>query len=220
MSDDIAPKSPLDGLTWYLDELIENDCIEPRFAVRLRDRIEQVRAALAAAQGENERLRLRLMSAAGDDLCRLTQEEIKAMSSGAVKIPPKEEFLASCERFHAQVAKESGVLEGCLTLAQLVAENERLREQIEKAQGIVRDIDQLELAAWREATGCSTPDEAARLRERIGVLEEGIKEAAEAPGMLWLEQQCKLSVLLSRPEATIGGGGLAVEPKETEGGDV
>ena len=39
---------------------------------------------------EIERLRARLLMAAGDDLCRLTQEEIKAMSAGTVKIPPEE----------------------------------------------------------------------------------------------------------------------------------
>lgn len=76
---------------------------------------------------ENERLRQKVLSAAGDDLCRLTQEEIKAMSLGLVKIPPKEEFIASCERFHAQVAKETGVLQGGKTIAQLEAENEQLR---------------------------------------------------------------------------------------------
>jgi hypothetical protein len=79
-----------------------------------------------ALQAENARLRARLLTAAGDDLCRLSQEEIKAMSAGAVQIPPKEEFLASCERFHAQVAGEAGVNHNCLTLAQLIAENERL----------------------------------------------------------------------------------------------
>ena len=86
--------------------------------------------SLAERDAEIERLRTRLLSAAGDDLCRLTQDEIKAMSAGAVKIPPKEEFLASCERFHAQVAGEAGVLGNCLTLAQLVAENERLKARI------------------------------------------------------------------------------------------
>ena len=78
---------------------------------------------------EVERLQARLLTAAGDDLCRLTQEEIKAMSAGTVKIPPKEEFLASCERFHAQVSGESGVMSNCLTLAQLVAECERLQAE-------------------------------------------------------------------------------------------
>lgn len=77
-----------------------------------------------------ERLRARLLTAAGDDLCRLTQEEIKDMSLGAVQIPPKEEFLASCERFHAQVAGEAGVMGNCLTLAQLVAENEKLEKRL------------------------------------------------------------------------------------------
>jgi hypothetical protein len=78
---------------------------------------------------ENERLRLRLLSAAGDDLCRLSQEEIKTYTSGKVQIPPKEEFLPSCERFHAQIASEAGVLEGCLTLAQLIAENAKLEAE-------------------------------------------------------------------------------------------
>lgn len=86
---------------------------------------------------ECERLRLRLLTAAGDDLCRLSQDEIKAMTAGAVQIPPKDEFLASCERFHAQVAKEAGVLEGCLTMAQLVAENEKLRAELAERDRII-----------------------------------------------------------------------------------
>lgn len=85
---------------------------------------------LASAKEERDEARLRLLSAAGDDLCRLTQEEIKAYSGGVVKIPPKGEFLASCERFHAQIAGAAGVLDKCLTLAQLIAENESLREQL------------------------------------------------------------------------------------------
>lgn len=79
---------------------------------------------------EIEELRRRLLTAAGDDLCRFSQEEIKLMTSGAVPIPPREEFLASCERFHAQIANESGVNSDCLTLAQLIAENERLNELV------------------------------------------------------------------------------------------
>ena len=78
-----------------------------------------------AAQAKIKELEARLLTAAGDDLCRLSQEEIKAMGSGEVKIPPKEEFLASCERFHEQVASESGVMTNCLTLAQLIAENQQ-----------------------------------------------------------------------------------------------
>lgn len=74
--------------------------------------------------------RRRLLTAAGDDLCRLTPDEIKAMTAGTVQIPPEAEFLASCKRFHAQVAGEVGVMGDCLTLAQLVAENERLRAEL------------------------------------------------------------------------------------------
>lgn len=89
---------------------------------------DEARAELTA---ERDRMRERLLTAAGDDLCRLTQEEIKAYTSGKVPIPPKSEFLASCERFHAQVAGEAGVNNNCLTLAQLVAEVERLLEEKE-----------------------------------------------------------------------------------------
>jgi hypothetical protein len=80
---------------------------------------------------ENARLRQRLLTAAGDDLCRLSQEEIKAMSLGTVQIPPKEEFLSSCERFHAQMVGEVGAMTNCLTTAQLIAENEKQRQEAE-----------------------------------------------------------------------------------------
>src|SRR6188768_4225416 len=49
-----------------------------------KDRLGQRNRELRA---ENERLRMRLLSAAGDDLCRLTQEEIKKYTSGEVQIP-------------------------------------------------------------------------------------------------------------------------------------
>lgn len=82
-----------------------------------------------AAEAEAERLKARLLTAAGDDLCRLTSEEIKQYTSGEVQIPPKEEFIPSCRQFWKQTADRTGVLKNCLTLAQLVAENERLTQQ-------------------------------------------------------------------------------------------
>ncbi len=103
----------------------------------VRERIEQLSeqaAELVKVRGERDEARARLLTAAGDDLCRLSQEEIKAMSAGVVPIPPKDEFLASCERFHAQVAGESGVNTNCLTLAQLIAESEKLRQRAEAAE--------------------------------------------------------------------------------------
>lgn len=99
---------------------------------------------LAAVTAERDGLKTRLLSAAGDDLCRLTQDEIKAMTSGAVQIPPKEEFLASCERFHAQVAGEAGVLGSCLTLAQLIAENERLTVERDELRAELSALDDRE----------------------------------------------------------------------------
>lgn len=90
----------------------------------LRERYEQLEA-------ENERLRARLLTAAGDDLCRLSQEEIKSYTNGAVPIPPRCEFIASCERFHAQIAGTAGVNQDCLTSAQMAAEITRLEALLE-----------------------------------------------------------------------------------------
>lgn len=92
---------------------------------------------------ERDEARARLLTAAGDDLCRLSQEEIKAMSAGAVKIPPKDEFLASCERFHAQVTNEAGVNHNCLTLAQLIAENERQRLELAHIKELAKVLELL-----------------------------------------------------------------------------
>jgi regulator of replication initiation timing len=95
---------------------------------------EAIDAATAELKAENERLRQRLLTAAGDDLCRLSQAEIAAFSLGVVKIPPEEEFLASCKRFHEQMMNEVGVMSDCLTLAQLIAENEKLRTECNEAR--------------------------------------------------------------------------------------
>lgn len=90
------------------------------------DLFNRIKATFDALTAENADLRLRLLSAAGDDLCRLSQDEIKRYTSGEVQIPPREEFIPSCERFWEQTAAKAGVLTGCLTLAQLVAENAKL----------------------------------------------------------------------------------------------
>lgn len=103
-----------------------------------RREAKALRADVDRLTAERDEARARLLTAAGDDLCRLTQEEIKAMSAGTVKIPPKEEFLASCERFHAQVANESGIMSNCLTLAQLVAESEQQRATVSRLEAALR----------------------------------------------------------------------------------
>lgn len=106
------------------------------------DRIKELEQLLtsdaiikAELEAEVARLKIRLLSAAGDDLCRLSQEEIKAYTSGQVQIPPKSEFLPSCERFHDQISSTAGVLTNCLTLAQLIAENQQLKNEIEQLKG-------------------------------------------------------------------------------------
>jgi hypothetical protein len=106
--------------------------------------IERQNARLAALEASHAALQARLLTAAGDDLCRLSQEEIKAMGVGAVPIPPKEEFLASCERFHSQVAGEAGVNQNCLTLAQLIAENAALQAKLDAVAGLVDESKKLQ----------------------------------------------------------------------------
>lgn len=95
---------------------------------------------LSKLREENKNLRLRLLSAAGDDLCRLTQEEIKKYTSGEVQIPPWEEFGPSCKRFHEQIAAGPGVLHNCLTLAQLIAENETLNSEVLTLKERINDL--------------------------------------------------------------------------------
>jgi hypothetical protein len=158
---------------------------------------------LTALQAENDRLRTRLLTAAGDDLCRLSQEEIKAMSLGEVKIPPKEEFLASCERFHAQVAKESGVMTNCLTLAQLVAENERLKGEMSdlRQENTQLDVDLTMARACKpdEFTHVVTAEKMAwsRVREldsklaaEVSARESAEAKVAELRALLELAQRC------------------------------
>jgi hypothetical protein len=112
----------------------------PRKRDGLLSALEDVTKERDDLKEEVTRLQQRLLMAAGDDLCRLTQEEIKAMTAGEVQIPPIEEFIPSCRAFHAQVAGTAGVLPNCLTMAQLIAENEQLRIE---AQSLQNQVDAL-----------------------------------------------------------------------------
>src|SRR6202040_4202117 len=70
------------------------------------------------ARKEINELRASILNRRGDDLCWIQDVS---------KIPPKEEFLESCRRYHAQVAESHGVLEGCKTIAQLEADVTELK---------------------------------------------------------------------------------------------
>lgn len=126
-------------------------CTDCRYRERIHELESQVITLQSQLDGpvhvalreENERLKLRILTAAGDDLCRLTQGEINEMSLGKVKISPKEEFIASCERFHEQMAGELGVLPNCLTLAQMVAENEKLTAENAELRNTIRQWERL-----------------------------------------------------------------------------
>lgn len=69
---------------------------------------------------EVERLRKAVLNQSGDNLGRLTPDDLR-------KIPPKAEFLQSCDHFHTQIASGAGELVGCQTIAQLERDNLALR---------------------------------------------------------------------------------------------
>jgi len=86
---------------------------------------EQIKAAMLARalRAENASLRNQL----GDNLCRFDMDA----ATREAKALPESEFLESCRRFRNQVAAERGeVGPECMTIAQLEAEVERLREEI------------------------------------------------------------------------------------------
>ena len=83
---------------------------------------------LETLREQNEVLRKAVRNQAGDNLCWLTGQE--------PQIPPVDEFLESCRRYHQQISESRGVLNGCMTIAQLESELERLREfEIEHRRG-------------------------------------------------------------------------------------
>lgn len=181
---------------------------------------ESLRAALAAAQAENQRFRRVFGLKEGDVIIEYAIDSLLVDGAGG----SRRRIWPSTER------------------------EERLDS---------------ECAAWRQATGCSTHDEAARLRpnpcakifdhkwldpvcveggcqslflkharERIGVLEAALRDVLQRiensykgsigsientyMPQIGVEEVAQWRAALSRPEATIGGGGLVVEPKETE----
>lgn len=73
---------------------------------------------------ENARLRAAVINQCGDNLCWLEEGKLG-------QIPPKEEFLASCARYHEQISGDRGVVQGCMTIAQLEAELEKYRQRME-----------------------------------------------------------------------------------------
>lgn len=76
--------------------------------------------SLRAARLENERLRAANRNIRGDNQCWLEE-------GGISKVPPAPEFLESCRRYHAQVARVAGELgPGHMTIAQLEARVEEL----------------------------------------------------------------------------------------------
>ena len=107
----------------FLDNRTKNltDCIGVIWdSYKEFERVRPQYQHLAEKEAEISRLRKSVMNQAGDNLCHLTNPETDP-------IPPKAEFLQSCERFWEQRASKTGELKGCMTIAQLerqLAENE------------------------------------------------------------------------------------------------
>lgn len=59
-------------------------------------------------------LRAAIRNQVADDYCWLDDSELG-------KMIPREEFLESCSRYHAQITGERGTTNGCMTISQLEA---------------------------------------------------------------------------------------------------
>lgn len=95
------------------------------FAARLE------RHAVDVEQMEQKVIRLQqaVANQCGDNLCWVTDP-----CAAAVKALPEAEFLESCRRYRLQVVSEHGEATGLPTIAQLEAENARLRSELEEAR--------------------------------------------------------------------------------------
>lgn len=101
-------------------------------------------AAMEWALLEIERLRKSVLNQSADNLCWVEDPE-------QVKMIPRDQFLESCARYHTQMSAERGVIPGCMTIAQLEAEVERLRGELEESRKVsvafmAKDLDSSSVA--------------------------------------------------------------------------
>lgn len=82
------------------------------------------------ALAEIERLNGIIVNILGDNLCWLDGLEFPEQA----KALPRQQFMESCSRFHAQITAERGTAAGGRTIAQLEAENADLRRDREEAE--------------------------------------------------------------------------------------
>jgi hypothetical protein len=87
---------------------------------------------------ENARLQRAVRNQAGDALCW-----VKDPACPDVQALPREEFLESCRRYHAQIAPQHGVADGLPTISQLEAENATLRAQLSRVTEHLRWLQAL-----------------------------------------------------------------------------
>lgn len=90
-------------------------------------------AEVKAVARERDEARAAFLNSKGDDLCWF--------DPASPKIPPREEFLESCSRFHQQISAINGMLSGCKTIAQLELEVERLTEALRQIAAKDFNID-------------------------------------------------------------------------------
>jgi hypothetical protein len=85
---------------------------------RRASRIDELESETVAFQSRIAELEHAVLNQAGDNHCWFDPK--------TAKIPPAEEFLESCRRFHGQIADQNGVLEGSCTIAQLESRSLKL----------------------------------------------------------------------------------------------
>lgn len=103
---------------------------------------EPSKDTLASLQQRIDRLSLAVRNQCADNQCWIEFTD----KAGAL---PRDEFLKSCERYHAQLQNTVDLEAGTMTIAQLEAENEELRLQVAKLREFKRGVELL-LARYEE----------------------------------------------------------------------
>lgn len=138
----------------------------------LQDRVEQLRHDLARTHCEVGHLKAAIREhrdQRGDDRCHLDDQKLYAVLGEGdadpyahdATLPPKGEFLRSCERYWHQRQPKSGtdaIVSGCMTIAQLEADiaslSRNLRETANSYDFARGEIDRLkaELAETKKGS--------------------------------------------------------------------
>jgi hypothetical protein len=126
-------------LQWDLDTANAGIIERADEAARLRDTLDAQIQYNLIDKRELSRLRSVVLNQAGDNLCRFDTVDDARREA---QILPERDFLESCRRYRNQIAQESGELYGGMTISQLEADNQRLRDTLDDVRKQLADAKQ------------------------------------------------------------------------------